>query len=297
MPATSPVASPSSSDTFVDDLPIVCYSGPGGPRGPTDDLVHGVLAGDVARVRRLSMLGFSIPAADSWVVYQACLQGVKMMHALSENPRSKLNRVMPWQMGDRTLHFVLRTPSDRFLGTKINVIAFLIQNGAHPLERDRQGNTALHILAEVPTQSDTDGFGIIKALLEKYVNEFISDSTRDACISSIDSRNIPLEAGEGNTALMNAVIHGHVDCVRVLLEHGANPHSIGPLYQPPLYHAVKRDFPAVAGLLLQYGAVTTTEIEEEIRSLEMAKTLEDWKGRQAVQYSSEDSSEAEEDWS
>ncbi|KAK7419102.1 hypothetical protein QQZ08_011005 [Neonectria magnoliae] len=173
----------------------------------------------------------------------------------------------------------------------MNAIAFLIQNGAHPLERDRQGNTALHILAKVPTQSDADGFSIIKALLDKYANECISDSTRDACISSIDSRNIPLEAGEGNIALMNVVMHGHAECVRVLLEYGANPHSLGPSYQSPLYHAVKRNFPNIAGLLMQHGAAATTEIEEEVRSLEMAKTLEDWKERQAVQ----DSSGASED--
>ncbi|KAH6869651.1 ankyrin repeat-containing domain protein [Thelonectria olida] len=291
MPTTSPIGNTSSNNPLVDDVPIVWYSGSNGVCGPTDDLVHGVLAGNVARVRHLSILGFTIPAVDSWVVYEACLQSVKMMHALSMNPRSKLNRVMPWQMGDRNIHFLLRTPSGRFLGSKMAAIAFLIQNGAHPLERDRLGNTALHILAEVPTQSDADGFGIMKVLLDKEDNGFISKGMREACISNIDSRNIPLEASEGSTALMNAVMHGHTECVRVLLEQGANPHLLGPLYQSPLHYAVRRDFLDVVKVLLQHGAVVTSEVEEEVRSLEIAQILADYRDRQMAWDSSETSEE------
>ncbi|KAJ4196915.1 Ankyrin repeat and SOCS box protein 2 [Fusarium solani] len=287
---STPLADNMSGDTLVETLPDTSNSGRG-VHGPTDDLVHAVLAGDTTRVRQLSMLGFSIPAADSWVVYQACLAGVKMMHALSMNPRAKLNRVMPWQMGDRTFHFLLRTPSDRFMGTKLGTVAFLIQNGAHPLEPDRLGNTALHILAELPHQSDSDGIGIIEALLDDGDNAFLSESVRKACISNIDCRNIPLEAGEGSTALMNAVIHGHLACVEALLQRGANPHLLGPMYQPPLYHAVKRGFTDVAELLLRHGAVVTSEVEEETRSLEMAKILDHYSEMHMNQDSSEESEE------
>lgn len=204
------------------------------------------------------------------------------------NPRFKLNRVMPWQMGDRIFHFLLRTLSERFLGSKVLAITFLIQHSALPIETDRLGNTALHILAEVPTQDDTGGIAIIRALLDRKDTNFISESMREACISNINIRNIPLEAGEGSTALMNAVTHGHAECAQVLLEHGASPHIIGPLYQSPLYHAVIRDFPAVARALLRFGAVVTNEIEEEIRSVEMTKMLQEH-GDQADGYSSETS--------
>ncbi|KAH8661762.1 ankyrin repeat-containing domain protein [Ilyonectria robusta] len=267
--------SSSSGNTLVDDtaIPIVWYNDSSNVRGPTDDLIHAVLAGNVARVQHLSMRNFSIPAADSWVIYQACLQGLEMMRALSMNPMSKLNRVMPWQMGDRTLHFLLRTPSDQFLGTKICAISFLIQNGAHPLEQDRQGNNALHILAEISTQSDADGVGIMRVLLDKTERAFISKSIRDACLSKIDSRNIPLEDGEGCTALMTAVMCDNAGCVQTLLEHGASPHLVGPLYQPPLYFAVSKNFVTVAKLLLQHGAIINPDIEAKARSPEMVEVL------------------------
>ncbi|KAJ4248074.1 hypothetical protein NW762_012844 [Fusarium torreyae] len=272
----SPTASSSSSSSLCgNEIPIIWYSGSDETRRPTDDLVHAILAGDITRARHLSLLGFSVPATDSWVVYQACLQGIKMMHALSMSPNSKLNRVMPWQMGDRNLHFLLRTPSSRFAGHKALAITYLIQHGAHLLEKDRLGNTAFHILAEVSTQDDTDGVGLVRALLDRD-EKLISDDMREACISNINSRNTPLEPGEGSTALMTAVAHDHVECARVLLEHGASPHHIGPLYQPPLYHAVFRDFPAVAKALLEYGAVVTAEIEGEVRSMEMTKVLRDY---------------------
>ncbi|KAF5240556.1 hypothetical protein FANTH_9527 [Fusarium anthophilum] len=291
MSSTSCSTSSSSNESLVGDIPIVCYHSSEEIHGSTDDLVHAVLAGNIPRVRHLSEMGFAVSVADSWVVYQACLQGIRMMYALNMNPRSKLNRVMPWQMGDRVFHFLLRTPSDRFLGSKVLAIVYLIQHGAHVLEKDRLGNTALHILAEVPTQDDTDGFGVVKALLDRDDNNFVSESTREACISHVDNRNTPLEAGEGSTALMNAVTHGHVECAQVLLEHGANPHLIGPLYQPPLYHAVIRDFPAVASVLLKFGAVVTKEIEEEIRSSEMAEIIQGYKENQAYSDSSEISGE------
>jgi hypothetical protein len=279
-----------SRDASDDELPLVFYNGSDGIRSPSDDLVHAVLSGDVTRVRQLSVLGFSIPASDSWLVYQACLQGVKMVHSLSFNPQAKINRVMPWQMGDRNLHFLLRTPSDRFLGTKIVVITYLFQHGAHPLETDRLGNTALHILSEVPTQSDTDGYGILRALLEAE-SGFTTAKVREACFVRIDAPNIPVEAGEGSTALMRAVMHGHLECVKILLRHGASPHLIGPSYRSPLYHAVTRDFTDVARVLLEYGAVVTQEIEENARSLEMTMLLVESQDTQMK----EDTSDASED--
>ncbi|KAM0368578.1 hypothetical protein ACHAO7_011104 [Fusarium culmorum] len=288
MSTPSILESNSSSDASDDGIPLVFYSGSNGIRSPTDDLVHAVLAGNVTRARQLSVLGFFIPASDSWVIYQACLQGVKMVHSLSYNPRANLNRVMPWQMGDRNLHFLLRTPSDRFLGTKAIVITYLFQHGAHPLEPDRLGNTALHILAEVADQTETDGYGILKVLLEDE-NDFITARVREACLARIDAPNTPVEAGEGSTALMRAVMHGHLECVKVLLQHGSSPHLIGPSYQPPLFHAVARDSIEVARALLEYGAVVTREIEEQSRSLEMTILLIEHQDPQMGNYSSESS--------
>ena len=150
------------------------------------------------------------------------------------------------------------------------------------------GNTALHILAEVSDQTETDGYGILKVLLEDN-SDFITARVREACLARIDAPNIPVEAGEGSTALMRAVMHGHLECVKVLLQYGSSPHLIGPLYQPPLFHAVARDSIEVARVLLEYGAVVTREIEEQSRSLEMTILLIEHQDPQMGNYSSESS--------
>ncbi|KAH6866066.1 ankyrin repeat-containing domain protein [Thelonectria olida] len=253
---------------MAESIPIAlhdnCYE-------PKENLIEAILAGDVARVQQLSMRNYSVPATDSWVIYQACLQGLEMMHALSINPDSNINRAMPWQMGEQTMHFVLRTPTCRFRGTKIGVISFLIEKGAHPLQRDRQGNTALHLLAESPAQNNTDGFGIMQLLLDNTT--FIPSTIRKECLSHINTRNDPQEEGEGCTPLMVAVLCGNTSCVQTLLEHGASPHLVGPLFRTPLYFAVVKNLTGIAQLLLQYGGVIDSEIVAKASSLEMMTVL------------------------
>jgi hypothetical protein len=58
-----------------------------------------------------------------------------------------------------------------------------------------------------------------------------------------------------------------------------------------LYHAVTRDFTDVARVLLEYGAVVTRAIEEEVRSFEMTQVLGQWQAIPTI----EDSSEASDD--
>lgn len=44
---------------------------------------------------------------------------------------------------------------------------------------------------------------------------------------------------KGQTALYVAVVNGHLDCVRILLEAGANPNGSRHHRSTPLYHAAR----------------------------------------------------------
>lgn len=44
---------------------------------------------------------------------------------------------------------------------------------------------------------------------------------------------------KGQTALYVAVVNGHLECVRILLEAGANPNGSRHHRSTPLYHAAR----------------------------------------------------------
>lgn len=58
----------------------------------------------------------------------------------------------------------------------------------------------------------------------------------------------------GDSLLMLACYHGHVDAARVLLEHGADPELMNDAGQAPLHGAAFKGDLAVAALLLDHGA-------------------------------------------
>lgn len=78
-------------------------------------------------------------------------------------------------------------------------------------------------------QNDTDGFGILRLLLDESETVCLPRSIRNACLSHIDARNIAQEEGDGCTPLMVAVLRNNINCAQTLSEHSASPHLVGPL--------------------------------------------------------------------
>lgn len=74
-------------------------------------------------------------------------------------------------------------------------------------------------------------------------------------LESFLSRGLPpnLRNERGDTLLMLACYHGHVDAARVLLAHGADPEIINDAGQTPLAGAAFKGDEAVATLLLDHG--------------------------------------------
>lgn len=69
------------------------------------------------------------------------------------------------------------------------------------------------------------------------------------------SQGIPpnLTDSRGNTLLMLAAYHGHVDTVSMLLGKGADPNATNDRGQSPLAGAVFKDYEAVVKVLVQEG--------------------------------------------
>ena len=210
-----------------------------------DSLVYALLASDIAQVQALAACGVGVSPADSWIIYEACLQGPVTIHALTLNPLIDLNPTIPGQNGDRVLHHLLRTLDCKFKGGKHSTIATLLRSGVNPVTPDRNGNTALHILA-----GDINGFNLLKFLLldESVIPNHTSRKVKNA----IDHRNVI----NGNTPLVVAVQQRQIENARLLLSQGANPHIRGEFGRTALYFAVARDLVDIAELLLQYGAMT-----------------------------------------
>lgn len=234
-------------------------------------LVYAILAENPGQVRDLANIGVSIWPTDSWIIYEACLQGPEMIEAISSSSTISLNPFIPGQMGDTVFHFLLRTLPGKFPSGKKNTIKLLLEKGVDPLQIDRLGNTSLHILAG---DEDPSGLEIMDLLLGDDTS--ISESARESCASGIDDQNGkgPLSrAGEGgSTALMVAVRQNQASQVRLLLKSGASPHIKGEYGHLPLRLAVARNFVGVAEMLLKHGAIM--EKGMTIRSREMDLVLE-----------------------
>lgn len=72
---------------------------------------------------------------------------------------------------------------------------------------------------------------------------------RSRFIAEIDGMN-----GDGNTALMLAVIHNRGKYVQLLLSYGANQHVKGQFNKPVLLFALSRSFLSGARMLEERGA-------------------------------------------
>ncbi|KAJ0123538.1 hypothetical protein J7T55_012003 [Diaporthe amygdali] len=153
--------------------------------------------------------------------------------------------------GDTVLHFVLRTPRERFQDSKEDIVKLLLRTGTNPLRCDRMGDTALHLLAgdTRPAGSLTEGSRLLRLLLEGC------PELREPCSGSIDKKN-----DFGDTPLFVAILHNNIECARLLLKHGADPHELGEYGMTALDFAVERAYTEIAVLLLSH--MTNREQEE-----------------------------------
>ncbi|UNI16711.1 hypothetical protein JDV02_003125 [Purpureocillium takamizusanense] len=218
-------------------------------------LIYAVMSGDVRHVKLLASLNIGVASSDSWVVLEACLHGIEMVHALSCNTHIDLNPTLPGQKGDRVLHLLLRMPSTRFGGRKPETVRILLQKGVDPLEPDRRGNNAIHILSGSPKDQSAQSLRLLQMIL--CGDQGIPEQIRATSLASINEKNM---GGAGNTALIIAVQSENEYQVRLLLEKGASPHVPGEFGRKPLYFAVARDFVVIATLLLDYGATIENDI-------------------------------------
>lgn len=146
---------------------------------------------------KLVASGVSISECDSSAAYEACIQSPNMIDALYMNKSTGLNRAVPGQSGDKTIHFTLRIQAFRFYGGKKSTIRCLMQHGADPFTCDRRGNTALHIVA---AQSGREEDSFMEVILDN----------RDPLV---DSSNIVRQNITKSTALGIAALHNNVTCL------------------------------------------------------------------------------------
>ncbi|OAA55985.1 Ankyrin repeat-containing domain protein [Cordyceps fumosorosea ARSEF 2679] len=201
-------------------------------------LFHAVLSGDADEVRALSSDGVYISPLDSWIFFEACLQGPNMIHAFCNNPWVDLGQPLAGPTGGALINYLLKTAASRFpLGKRDTIIAVL-QQAVNPIVYDHCGNHALHILAE---SAETDAAALMKLFL--CGTDSGCDFTAAACVPHINSRNWPKLGSEfGNTPLTLAVLRNNIECVHILLQNGADPTSRGEFDQTAMQLAVSRRF-------------------------------------------------------
>lgn len=213
-------------------------------------LTMSILEGDLAQVQSLIEAGVSVAEHDTWVLYYACLEGLDMVQALLASPRIDFNIPVPELEGDTILHLILRTAPDHFRDCKKDIVKILIQNGVNPLQRDRHGDTALHILAGDVADGASGDTELLNYLLGD--SGTISGDTglgniQMECRAHIDCQN---DSPYQNTPLIVAVLYNHVACVRLLLEHGADPQILGEGGYSALDFATEREYAEAAGFLV-----------------------------------------------
>jgi ankyrin repeat protein len=173
------------------------------------------------------------------------------------------------------------------MAAELSTVAFvelLLKYGADPNVRSFSRSTALHNAASAGAVS------VVKKLLAAGAEPDVASSTgatplmlacqnghksiADALIRAGANVNAAskFKFAPGDTVLHHAASGGNVDCVSLLLEHGANPLARGNHGLLPIQVAAKSGFPKIVELLTESagdaGRVTSKELEE-------AKTLEE----------------------
>lgn len=198
-------------------------------------LAMAILSGNEANVEDLVRLGATLSERHYWTLYQACLIGPDMIKALLVSPDITFNIRIPDDGGDSILHFVLRTPASRFGADKMQVVALLLEHGTDPFQVDHLGETALHILAGMPGEDETQ---LLRRMLAS------------SCpLSALNHQN-----HYGDTALFVAVICNHYNAANLLLNLGADPNIKGEDGVGAAQYAFQVGSMEMLGLLQRFGA-------------------------------------------
>ncbi len=182
---------------------------------------------DVEQVELLLGSGIQLSPSDYWLLWLGCLRGKRMASALLRNRSLDLNHPILGEE-DRILHYVLRTPEHKFEnGEKGEVIQVLLDSGASPTEKDRLGDTALHVTCAKGED----------ALLLRLLSV-------PGSLASINDKN-KFE----NTPLIIAALNDYPRCAQALLDHGADAAIVGEFNKSPLAIARERQGATEAVLL------------------------------------------------
>ncbi len=146
----------------------------------------------------------------------------------------------------------------------IDVIIFLIEE-MKDAEEQYDG------LIYVYTHGSID---ILKLLDEKYKNPELSNSFSWDYPLTYSARNndmaktsyfiergdsLDFEDTEGNTPLIEASKHGHIDIVKLLIANGANINIKASVSMTPLHYAADIGYMDIAEFLIKKGAVVDVE--------------------------------------
>ena len=171
---------------------------------------------------------------EEWVLLDPPPPGrsLRLRVSLQRDKEQSIEFPMPYPEDQRTRQFSGRAPNELMAEAThrgdLGLIRALLDRGAHPNVRDRDGFTPLMIAA-------TDGdLPLARMLLDRG--------------AALDTRTAP-----GGTALFFAIFQSKPALVELLLSRGADPNLWG-IQDTPLGWAKRRGNAAIIQLLVQHGA-------------------------------------------
>ncbi|KAH0421174.1 ankyrin repeat-containing protein [Colletotrichum camelliae] len=225
-------------------------------------VVRAIVHGDT--IMALDLMESGIPISGSVLIEQ--------LHA----PGSDLNKGMDGG-SDNVLHFLLRATTDQF-PDKVETVKFLLHSGMDPLVQGALGDTALHLLSGAPRLpeplEETNQLALLKYLLRNDEEALrLPGPLASACTYA---ENVNLRNEYGNTPLSIAVLYGYQDCVKLLLETGADPDVRGEHDRKPLSWALERGNVRITNMLLDHGARFDQQILREACIAMMKRAVQDF---------------------
>ncbi|KAK2036897.1 ankyrin, partial [Colletotrichum somersetense] len=258
------------------------------------DLIDAILRNQLDQVEALCRLRISISAANSEILYDACLNSTQMINVLAANPNHNFVGRVANVYGDYIFHAVLRTPARVFYqddtagqqseySQKLAVVCNLLDRNVDLSLRDRIGDTILHTvcgdLGPPDLDSETEGYPFLKLFLGRGDGEH-RDEVTAACMPLINTQNSDWINDDGkqqtfwHTPLGVSILYNNLACAKLLLEIGADPNIPGEWGEPPIYFAVRNDSLEAVNMLLRYGAKVTALTYSQVRSDQVAAALQ-----------------------
>ncbi|KAK2729897.1 ankyrin repeat-containing protein [Colletotrichum kahawae] len=147
-----------------------------------------------------------------------------------------------------------------------------------PLVEGALGDTALHLLSGAPRfpepLEETNQLALLKYLLRNDEEALrLAEPLASACTYA---ENVNLRNDYGNTPLSIAVMYGYQDCVKLLLESGADPDVRGEHDRKPLSWALERGNVNIMNMLLDHSARFDEHVLREACIAMMERAVRDF---------------------